>query len=208
MGCDIKENVLLDWHVAARPVHGQAVSGDLHLVKSFEGGVLLAVVDGVGHGDEATAAARRAVSILESHARESVIALIKRCHEELKQTRGVVMTVASLNTSEQAITWLGVGNVEGRLLHANADAGHPSESVLLRGGLVGLHLPALQTSVMPVTPGDLLVLATDGIHAGFDNRININQTPKQIAECILKQHFKGSDDALVLVARYLGGRHE
>ena len=33
-------------------------------------------------------------------------------------------------------------------------------------------------------------------------------TPKQIAEKILSRHFKGNDDALVLVARYLGKRHE
>src|SRR5262245_31289366 len=89
---------VLEWHSAAQPIGGQTVSGDLHLVQEFDQGILLAVVDGVGHGDEATAAARAAIAILQEQAQESVIVLVRRCHEALKQTRGVVMTLVSLNT--------------------------------------------------------------------------------------------------------------
>ena len=204
--CD--KQTLIDWGVAAQPLPGQAVSGDLHLVQPFEQGVLLAVVDGVGHGDEATAAAQAAIAILEKHARESVISLVEGCHEALTRTRGVVMTLASLHTWERTITWLGVGNVEGRLLRADPNASHPSESVLLRSGLVGYQLPALHASVLPVAPGDLLIFATDGIHAGFAGEVNLREKPQPIADRILSKHFKGNDDALVLVARYLGVRHE
>jgi hypothetical protein len=75
---------------------------------------------------------------------------------------------------------------------------------LLRGGLVGYQLPALAASVVPVAAGDLLILATDGIHPAFEDGINLNETPRQIADNILSRHLKGNDDALVLVARYLG----
>src|SRR5688572_9162577 len=110
---------LVDWGVATRPITGETVSGDLHLVQSLDNGVLLATIDGVGHGDEATAAAQAAAAILEKHAHESVISLVKRCHASLTKTRGVVMTVASLDALENTITWLGVGNVEGVLLRAD-----------------------------------------------------------------------------------------
>jgi serine/threonine protein phosphatase PrpC len=123
-------------------------------------------------------------------------------------TRGVVLTVAKLNTAENAMTWIGVGNVEGRLLRADANASHPCESVLLRGGLVGCQLPALQASVVPVAPGDLLILATDGIHTAFDGEINLKEAPKRIADRILSRYYNGKDDALVLVARYQGIHHE
>jgi negative regulator of sigma-B (phosphoserine phosphatase) len=202
------ERAVMEWSVAARPISGQAVSGDLHLVRQFEQRILLAVVDGVGHGDEAAAAARRAVEILDQYAMEPPIALVNRCHEALLQTRGVVLTVARLNVALNTMTWLGVGNVEGRLLRADTGASHPCESVLLRGGLVGYQLPALQAGVIPVAAGDLLILATDGIQPVFEDGINVNETPAQIADKILDRHFKGNDDALVLVARYLGGRHE
>lgn len=203
-----QEQTLVDWEVATRPIPGQEVSGDLHLVKPIHHGVLLAAVDGVGHGDEATAAARTAVAILEAHAHESVISLVKRCHEALAMTRGVVMTLASLDGLENTITWLGVGNVEGLLLRSDANSAHPSERVLLRGGLVGYQLPALQASVIPVEPGDLLVFATDGIRDGFADGMNPAMTPGQIANGILNGHLKGNDDALVLAARYIGTKNE
>jgi hypothetical protein len=38
---------IVEWGVAARPLSGAVVSGDLYLVKSFLGGVLVAVVDGL-----------------------------------------------------------------------------------------------------------------------------------------------------------------
>jgi len=199
---------LIDWSVAERTISGERVSGDSYLIKPFEQRILVAVIDGVGHGDEAAKAARRTVEILDTYAVESAISLIERCHEALLRTRGVVLTVAKLNTAENTMTWLGVGNVEGRLYRADAAASHPRESVLLRGGLVGYQLPALRASVIPVAPGDLLILATDGIHTTFEDGINLNATPRQIADKILRWHFKGNDDALVLVLRYLGRQHE
>jgi serine phosphatase RsbU (regulator of sigma subunit) len=208
MAASLNHDSLLELGVASCPAAGQTVSGDLHLVKPFSHGILIAVVDGVGHGDEATAAAQSAVAVLERNAPEPVISLVERCHFALTRTRGVVMTLASLHTTRHTLTWLGVGNVEGRLLRANRSASHPSESVLLRGGLVGYQLPALHASVIPVAPGDLLVFVTDGVAPQFDQHVNPAGSPQWIAQQILKQHFKGTDDALVLVARYTGNRHE
>src|SRR5258706_919969 len=124
------ERTLLDWSVAARPMSGQSVSGDLHLVKWFDHCVLVAVIDGIGHGDEAAAAARAAADILENYPGETTISLFKRCHEALVKTRGVVLTVAILDTVESTITWLGVGNVDGRLVPADGRARHPRGRVL------------------------------------------------------------------------------
>jgi len=55
--------------VASRPLPGEVVCGDRHLIKPTTDGVLAAVVDGLGHGDEATAAAKTAIAVLESHAK-------------------------------------------------------------------------------------------------------------------------------------------
>jgi hypothetical protein len=200
----VPKPALIEWSVAARPMTGQTVTGDLHLVRYFEDGVLLAAIDGVGHGDEALAAAEAAVAVLESRAEESVIFLVKSCHMALAKTRGVVMTLASLNWLERTLTWIGVGNVEGRLLRADSSASPQSESVLLRSGLVGYQLPALHASVLPIGSGDLLTFATDGVHAAFDQGINLADSPQNIADRILTDCFKGTDDALVLVVRYLG----
>jgi hypothetical protein len=195
----------LDWAVASRPLPSEAVSGDLHVIKSFDHGTLLAAVDGVGHGEEATAAAQIAVAVLERHAQESVISLVTRCHRALAATRGVVMTLASLHVLENTVAWIGVGNVEGRLLRADPSSSHPAESVLLRGGVVGHQLPPLQASVLSVAPGDMLVFATDGVRSAFVEGIWLKEAPHSLADRLLARYFKGTDDALVLVARYLGG---
>jgi hypothetical protein len=204
----LQKQELIEWGVASRPLGDAAVSGDLHLVNPFDGGVLLAVIDGLGHGAQAAEAAKTAAGILERYAGEPVVTLVERCHRALVQTRGAVMTLASVCPLEGIITWIGVGNVEGRLVHAGTNLPVSQETVLLRSGLVGDQLPELQSSEVAVSRGDLLVLATDGIRAGFEPPILLRETPGQIAERILNQHFKGTDDALVLVARYLGRSHE
>src|SRR6266487_3011449 len=103
---------LIDWGVASRALPGEVVCGDLHLIKPIPDGVLLAVVDGLGHGDEASFAAKTALALLEEHSEEPPEALVTRCHGALTRTRGAVMTVATLNSFEGRLTWLGVGNVE------------------------------------------------------------------------------------------------
>jgi len=208
MNAGLQQLGMLDWAVAACPMEGQTVCGDLHLVRSFEQGVLVAVVDGVGHGEQARAAARAAVEILERNANQPVTALVKSCHEALMETRGVVMTVASLQWPENTMTWLGVGNVEGRLLRHRPGFGLSSESVLLRGGLVGYQIPPLYAVVVPIHAGDLMIFVSDGLQSNFDSGIDHLGSPQQIADRILARSFKGTDDGIALVVRFRGRTNE
>src|SRR5437867_8889756 len=134
---------LIAWGVASRPSPGEVASGDLHLIQPTMDGVLLAVVDGLGHGDAAIAAAQTAIAVLKRHAEEPLTALVNRCHAALTKTRGAVMTVATLRSFEGQLTWLGVGNVEAILLRVDRQAKARPDRVLLRGGLGGYQLPVL-----------------------------------------------------------------
>lgn len=201
-------SALIEWGAAASALPGQAVSGDRSVVAPFPGGVLVAVADGLGHGNEASLAAEIAVATLAKYAAESVIALVQRCHEALLRTRGVVMSLASLNGQDNTMTWMGVGNVEGVLFRADAEASPLRESILLRGGTVGYMLPPLRASVLPVARGDTLIFVTDGIRSSFAGDLALvasSRAPQQIADGILSRHSRQTDDALALVARYLGG---
>ena len=198
---------LADWAVAQKATPGQTVSGDLHLVQPHERGLLLAVVDGLGHGPEASRVAAIAVDALRQQPGDSVHALTKRCHTALAQTRGVVMTLASLDTVDRTITWCGVGNVEARLFRAEAGGTTLPESALLRGGTVGSQLPVLYASVIPVNPGDVLIMASDGIRPDYEHDVPVKSPPQRIADHLLQKSLKGSDDALVLVARFNGTNH-
>jgi hypothetical protein len=116
------------------------------------------------------------------------------------------MSLATFDASDNTMTWLGVGNVEGVLLHRQFHVLPGTETLLQRPGVLGDHLPRLSASVLQIAAGDLLIFATDGIRPGFADNANLNDSPQQIADRILTQHGRGTDDALVLVARYLHGK--
>jgi serine/threonine protein phosphatase PrpC len=102
------------------------------------------------------------------------------------------------------MTWLGVGNVQGVLMRADAKSGNGQESLLLRAGVVGAQLPALQATVIPIVRGDTLFLATDGIRSDFSVTLSARENPQRAADRILEQYRSGNDDALVLVTRLAG----
>lgn len=194
----------IEWGVAGLPVKGQQQSGDSYLVQPVATGVLLAVVDGLGHGAEAAAAAELAVQTLQGHAGEAVISLVQRCHETIRGTRGVVVSLASIDGIQGTLTWLGVGNVEGLLISPADRQGPRRQTLVSRAGIVGAQLPPLAASVVPLTPGDLLILATDGIRTDPGWQVIFTDPPQKIADRLLAKYSKETDDALVLVSRYLG----
>ncbi len=195
---------ILEVGIASYILPGQSESGDRYIVKQFDEGALIGVIDGLGHGNEAAIAAKAAVKVLEQFAHEPTISLIRRAHEELKSTRGVVMSIARFNISENTMTWSSVGNVEGVLFRADRNTVPNREIVLLRAGVVGYQLPQLYASVHPISPGDTLIFATDGIRSGFYDSISAQDVPQKLADKICAQSIKKNDDALVLVVRYLG----
>jgi len=194
----------IEWGVAVQAVAGEPTCGDLEVVQTFNGGVLVGAVDGLGHGQEAAEVARLAVCTLAGHAHEPVSRLVRRCHDALLETRGVVMSLASVDLSASTLTWTGVGNVIAILLRAGPGDLPRQESLLLRGGVVGFQLPALSEDVLAIVPGDTLLLATDGVRPGFEESLSLGAPPQELADRILAQHLKGTDDALVLVARFVG----
>lgn len=195
---------LLEWEVGQLTLKGQEKSGDGCLVKRLNGSVVLAVIDGLGHGDEAAAAAKIAAEVVEANASGDLVSLFKRTHEALRQSRGAVMSVALINGIEATMTWLGVGNVAGFLARANPEIKPGKESLLVRPGVLGGVLPMLDPCTLPLVHGDTLAFATDGIRSGFDEEMNPLHTPKESVAKILAKYSKEDDDALVLVARYLG----
>lgn len=195
---------LLEWGVAARPLPGEHESGDHFLVKTFADGAAIAVVDGLGHGVEAAAASRRAVAAIEAAVRDPLPSLFRRCHEALVGTRGVVMSVASIDSRRSQVIWAGVGNVDAWLLRPHAQEGKARTSLVTRGGVVGREVPPLTPVSLALDPGDVLVFTTDGVRDGFVEGMSLEDAPQRAASRILATHGKGTDDALVLVAKYLG----
>lgn len=190
--------------VASRARAGERRSGDAALVCASGDGVLVAAVDGLGHGEEAAIAAGVAIATLREEAGQPLEWLFQRCHESLQLTRGAALTLATLDTVRGTVSWSGVGNVEGILLGQAQRGGRRKHYLTNRGGVVGYRLPAVCASVVQMSPGDLLILATDGIDEGFTTSEIPRGSPGRVARAILERHGKATDDALVLVLRWLG----
>lgn len=199
----------LDWAVAQKSIPGQNVSGDAHVVLPHRDGVLLAVIDGSGHGPEAAEAAHLAVATLREEPASPVQLHLHRCHVSMAHSRGAVMTLADFNAKQKTLTLCGVGNVEATLFHAHPAPGAPAqESALLRGGVVGAQLPEPYASTLPVFAGDVLVMASDGIRLDLTRDQALRLLPQRLADWLLERNFKGTDDALALVVRFRDHENE
>jgi hypothetical protein len=194
----------LEVESAAFALGNAKVSGDRSCVIPAPAGILVAVIDGLGHGSEAAAASARACEVLSDSPGPSLPDAVERCHAALRGTRGAVISLALFPRSSQAMHWLAVGNVEGLLLRRST-RGVAREAIVQRPGIVGHGLPRLVASTLSVAVGDTLVFATDGLERGFAQALSSGRArPADGAAALLRRFATGKDDALLLLARYVG----
>jgi phosphoserine phosphatase RsbX len=166
------------------------------------GRVLLAVIDGLGHGAAAAAAAVSAATVAEAHAGEPPDHVLARCHEALNGTRGAVITLASVDLPAATLTWCGVGDVAGIVVRNARGVETRYVFAPVRAGIVGLHMSLVRPVVLPLEPGDVLILASDGVRLPLDLSCARSESAQGLADRILAEHALESDDATILVARY------
>ncbi len=194
---------ILEWGAAHECMPGEIAIGDVCLVVDHERGVLAAAIDGLGHGPIAAQAAQAARTALSERPGDGLDELMRRCHNALQRTRGAAVTLTQFDPT--GMRWLAVGNVSA--VHLRPSESCSAKYLPLRGGIVGARIPRLRdVDHVPMRPGDLVVLATDGLRSEFPRAVDPRQTPQAIADSVLKQCARGTDDALVLVILYLGGR--
>jgi negative regulator of sigma-B (phosphoserine phosphatase) len=196
----------IEWATAGSPVAGEKVCGD-HPIAVDAGGdaALFGVVDGLGHGTAAATAAQRAVDLLGGAAAEPLDVLMGLCHRELATTRGAAITLAHIDFHADTLRWMGVGNVTATLVAKAPGGVETRASARLAGGIVGYQIPDLPPAeAIPIRPGHLLVIVSDGIAEDHLAGIDFAASAVVTAEHILCQYSKGTDDALVLVARHRG----
>ncbi len=196
----------IEWATVRRPRPGEVVCGD-HPV-AFEVGdsaALFGVIDGLGHGEAAAKAAQLAAEVIEQRRSEPLDVLMQRCHDALTQTRGVAMTLARVEFETGALSWVGIGNVAADLVAKHPTGFEVRSSALLAGGIVGYRMPqTLATSQVPIIPGDLLVISSDGIAEQHLDDIDFAAPATTIAEKLVGRYGRETDDALVLAARHRG----
>jgi phosphoserine phosphatase RsbX len=196
----------IEWARAGRPLPGEYTSGDRGIAIDINGdAALFGVMDGLGHGPAAAAAALRAIDALTRARTERIEVLIQLCHRVLAGTRGVAMTLARVDFAASTLTWTGVGNVTANLVAKDAAGIHVRSSARLAGGIVGYRIPEIRPAqVLSLRAGDLLIIATDGITEEHLDHLDFAGSATAVAEEILRKYAKEYDDAMALVARHRG----
>ncbi len=195
----------LEWSVATRCRPGEATNGDQAVIEVRDDETLVAGIDGVGHGEAAARAARLAVAVIRRNSGEDLTTLATSCHEALRGTRGAALSLVRMSASGAQLTWLGIGNVEGRLISGNSPPTRVKNSLAPAPGIAGHELPQLTPETLDLESGDLLVLATDGVRVRFADTLAVSGSTETISERVLKNDWEHADDALVIAVRYLGG---
>ena len=199
----VRENCLLmklDWAAVNRPYPHETGSGDATLLRPLACGLLCGVIDVAGHGAEAHALALT----LEQTARDAPTtdpeALLKLLHRTALGTRGAAAGLALINTATGRMQFAGVGNVWVRVLGEQRWRG------VSRDGILGERMRNVLVQAVALHPGDLLVMASDGISESRYSSALVRGTPlraERVARRLLHDAGKTTDDASCVVVRCL-----
>lgn len=188
----------MNYAVFSRPKHKGSVSGDAYTIQKGPDFYLFALVDGLGSGEEAARASGAAVACIQENYDLSLIDLLRRCHQALRNTRGAVLGFLRVAPEMEEVRYVGVGNIGFYALSQQRF------QPISYNGIVGYRLPRVHEFVGQYTPGDTFVLYSDGIDGRFhsDSTVfNQGNDLKQLADSLARHYGKDDDDVCVLVVR-------
>ena len=181
---------------------GEVVCGD-GWTASLDGhraAVLLA--DGLGHGPDAAEAAQAAVAVFGRDPHGDLRATLEEAHRELRTTRGAAVTAIQADGGDGGIRTAGAGNVTVRIV-----AGDRDRTLMSQHGTIGVQIRRLQEVRAEWPPHAVIVLHSDGIEARWTPQLVhplLGHDPALIAAVLVRDHFRGRDDATVVVLRRKG----
>ncbi|BDP42629.1 TorS-related protein [Deinococcus aetherius] len=188
-----------DIGVVQVPYPGETVCGDGATVSLSPDGVSVLVVDGLGHGIGANAAARAARAAFDAAGATDPAALLQAVHEGMRGTRGGVAGVAVVRPGHHEVVFSGMGNIGATVITDGSRRGLVSQN-----GTLGLTAPRGQAYTLPWTGHSVLVLHSDGLTSTWnpERYVGLLRKPAAlIAGVLYRDHARGRDDVTVLVVK-------
>ena len=179
------------------PLTGYDISGDFSVVLREAATIHILLADGLGHGEEAAKASQLAGETFKANCHLGLPELMTAIHEAIVKTRGAAVALARFDTRKRSLTYLAVGNIEGRICTEVT-----SQGCATLNGTAGLTLPRLLQFTYDVPAGAVFVMHTDGLSTRWNLRdypgLNF-QSPGAIAGVLFRDFARKRDDATVLV---------
>ena len=182
----------------SRPHPSETANGDLWLSIPHKNGWRITIIDGAGHGPAAAKAAGVAEAIFRSSEGRNLSEVLRCCHDELRGTRGAVMSIAEIVDNQ--LTFVGVGNVDGLLVDSTG-----AKRLLPDRGMLGAALPSARPFTTNLTEPWVFVMHSDGVSDKFGANLMVNgiiASPEAFARDTVDAWGRNSDDATLVVIHY------
>jgi anti-sigma regulatory factor (Ser/Thr protein kinase) len=188
---------LLEYGALTLSCQQGALNGDALLIVENPPQVLLAVLDGLGHGQEAHHASQKAAACIQANSTLPLLTLLEYCHAELRRTRGAVIGLARIDLSRSLLTCAGIGNIVIRI------AGSQKKNYLSAPGILGHACKIAREEQFAFGPRDLFFMHSDGICDRFTEEpwSSSPLSVQHLAERIVQEYGKYHDDQSIIVAR-------
>ena len=183
--------------VVCVPLRGETECGDAWRIVADKQRTAVLLVDGLGHGPEAAAAAAAATKSFSEHASGPADRVLVALDAAIRGTRGAALSIALIDHAANDLQFCGVGNVDGRVF----DDG-PAAYLVPQNGIVGSGMPPLRCANVPWHKGSRLVMHSDGVLAKWrlDAYPKLKTAhPALLAGVIYRDFVRGKDDATVVV---------
>ena len=190
----------LEWGAVCVAKQGEEVSGDAWAVQDGRGLSTILVVDGLGHGPHAFAAASKALLTFGEQAGEGPDSLLRTLDVALQGTRGAAVAVAEIQWGRRELHFAGVGNIAGSLLSSQAR----SRGLVSHNGTAGQSIERIQEFGHPWPEGGIVVMHSDGLSNSWELEAypGLSQkAPSLIAGVLYRDFVRRRDDVVVVVAR-------
>ena len=86
-------------------MEGATVSGDGYSIRAEPAGVLLVVIDALGHGEAAAEVLKSALTVLQAMGADEIDSIFQVLDERLSGTRGAVAAIARISSEKRRMTW-------------------------------------------------------------------------------------------------------
>lgn len=189
----------IDVGAATRPMPGYDQNGDAFLIERGTGQTLVGVIDGLGHGEAAHRASRKAKEYVRSHTAESLEDIFAGVEQACRDTRGVVMLLARFEWEAGTVTLGSVGNITLRLCHTSE-----SRHLVAKRGVLGSNASAPLIREWDWDPAAVMVLHSDGLTSRWDCdefALLDEESATDVARELLRSLSKADDDATALVVK-------
>ncbi len=183
----------------AVPYPGERVCGDAWTYHRTPERTLLFVVDGLGHGWEASEAAQEALATFRKRVEARPGEILGYVHEALRKTRGAVAGIAEIRPHEGTLVYAGVGNIAAVVLSRGA-----SRSLVSHNGTLGVATSKIQEFKSEWPLDGVLVVHSDGLQSRWDLTPYaglLARHPALIGGALLRDFRRQRDDASVVVVK-------